>query len=285
MRAGRAAERVRNGRALRRDFFTRATVQGSGTNLMSEAAHPYSGQTGHTATRPKRARVTGKRRRPSKAAARLRKTSRPLVLIVDDDVDARAMYGEYLRAMGCVVFTASNGAVAIEKASALRPDVIVMDLAMPKVDGWTATSRLKASDRTQRIPVIALSAVELSRDSASAAGCDGFLAKPCLPELLWWQIRAVLGPRLRRVSAEPASSATRSSGRSICTGFRTPCASVLEEPALRPRKNGASVSRPHCVNRDRFVRLGGTRPVMALDSTSAQPYAGCYSPPRVRTRE
>lgn len=102
------------------------------------------------------------------------------------------MYGAYLRAVGCVVFTAHDGAVALEKAAALHPDVIVMDLAMPRVDGWTATSRLKASTRTRKIPVIALSAVEASRDSAHAAGCTTFLAKPCLPELLWWQIRTLL---------------------------------------------------------------------------------------------
>lgn len=114
------------------------------------------------------------------------------MLIADDDPDARTIYGSYLRAMGCSVFTARDGAVAVEKAAALCPDVIVMDLAMPHVDGWTATTQLRASRDTENIPVIALSAVDMGRDSARAAGCDGFLAKPCLPELLWWQIRALL---------------------------------------------------------------------------------------------
>ena len=151
----------------------------------------------HGLTRRKDRRATRRRTRGRQEArvagdARLRHTSRPLVLIADGDADARTMYGAYLRAMGCVVFTARDGAIAIEKADALCPDVIVMDLAMPQVDGWAAASRLKASSRTKRIPIIALSAVEMSRDSAHAAGCASFLAKPCLPELLWWRIRTLL---------------------------------------------------------------------------------------------
>jgi len=114
------------------------------------------------------------------------------VLIVDDDADARAIYGSYLRAMGCTVFTARDGAVGVEKAAALSPDVIVMDLAMPQLDGWEATTQIRSSKETEDIPVLALSALELSKDSAREAGCDGFLAKPCQPDLLWWQIRALL---------------------------------------------------------------------------------------------
>ncbi len=120
-------------------------------------------------------------------------SARPTILIVDDDADSRAMYSRYLLAMGCQVFTAHNGAVALEKANALWPDLIVMDLAMPILDGWTAIHRLKRSSWTHAIPIIALSAVELSRDRACAAGCDAFLAKPCLPEMLWWQVRSLLG--------------------------------------------------------------------------------------------
>src|SRR5262245_40918296 len=90
---------------------------------------------------------------------------RPMVLIVDDDADARAIYGSYLRAMGCTVFTARDGAVGVEKATALSPDLIVMDLAMPEVDGWDATSQLRASKETERIPVLALSALQVSKEA------------------------------------------------------------------------------------------------------------------------
>lgn len=116
------------------------------------------------------------------------------VLVVDDDRDARAMYGMYLRHVGCRVHTAPDGHAAIKKANSYVPDVIVMDLAMPRLDGWTASKWLKSSPATAHIPIIALSAVPMVREDARAAGCDGFLAKPCQPDLLWWQIRALLHP-------------------------------------------------------------------------------------------
>ena len=117
------------------------------------------------------------------------------VLIVDDDRDARSMYGMYLRHVGCRVRTARDGRVAITKANNWTPDVIVMDLAMPRLDGWTASRWLKSSPATAHIPIIALSAAAEAREDARAAGCDGFLAKPCQPDLLWWEIRALLDPR------------------------------------------------------------------------------------------
>ena len=104
------------------------------------------------------------------------------------------MYGIYLRHVGCKVRTARDGQVAINKAHSWTPDVIVMDLAMPRLDGWTASKWLKSSPKTARIPIIALSAAPMAREDARAAGCDGFLAKPCQPDLLWWEIRALLNP-------------------------------------------------------------------------------------------
>jgi CheY-like chemotaxis protein len=118
----------------------------------------------------------------------------PLVLIVDDDRDARAMYRTYLRHSGCKVRTARDGTKAIDQVRRHAPDVIVMDLAMPNLDGWTASTWLKSSPATAHIPIIALSAMPRARASARAAGCDAFLAKPCLPDLLWWEIRALLHP-------------------------------------------------------------------------------------------
>lgn len=115
------------------------------------------------------------------------------VLVVDDDRDSREMYRHYLSHVGCVVRTARNGLRAIEKVAQQPPDVIVMDLAMPGLDGWAASKRLKSAPQTAHIPIIALSAVQMAREGARAAGCDGFLAKPCLPDMLWWEIRAVLG--------------------------------------------------------------------------------------------
>ena len=116
------------------------------------------------------------------------------VLVVDDDRDARVMYRMYLRHVGCKVRTAGAGQVAITKANNWTPDVIVMDLSMPRLDGWTASRLLKSEPATAHIPIIALSAASHAREDARACGCDGFLAKPCQPDLLWWEIRALLRP-------------------------------------------------------------------------------------------
>ena len=80
------------------------------------------------------------------------------------------------------------------RSCALTPDVIVMDLAMPHMDGWTAIPRLKTAYETWRIPIIALSGVESAGARIREMGCSAFLAKPCLPELLLWQIRPLLPP-------------------------------------------------------------------------------------------
>jgi CheY-like chemotaxis protein len=120
------------------------------------------------------------------ARARQAKHDKPLVLVVDDFEDNRAMYAEYLLYSGYAVEQAANGEEAIERAEKFLPDVIVMDLSLPVMDGWEATRRLKRDERTKHIPVIALTGHALAGHSQGAkeAGCDDFLAKPCLPETL-----------------------------------------------------------------------------------------------------
>jgi two-component system cell cycle response regulator DivK len=110
----------------------------------------------------------------------------PLVLVVDDFEDNRAMYAEYLAHSGYRVEQAANGEEAVEITRRLKPDVVVMDLSLPIMDGWEATRRLKAEEGTRHIPVIALTGHALAGHSRGAreAGCDAFLAKPCLPEKL-----------------------------------------------------------------------------------------------------
>src|SRR5205807_9357571 len=84
------------------------------------------------------------------------KPDRPRVLVVDDYPDAREMYTEYLEFSGFEVVQASNGAEALERAIDTIPDIILMDLSLPVMDGWEATRRLKADRRTWDIPVVAL---------------------------------------------------------------------------------------------------------------------------------
>ena len=116
------------------------------------------------------------------------------VLIVDDFEDNRAMYAEFLRYSGFDVAEASNGAEAIEMTQSLAPDVVIMDLSLPVLDGWEATRRLKSDARTRHIPIVALTghALEGHSQGAIAAGCDEFLAKPCLPETLLQTVLDVL---------------------------------------------------------------------------------------------
>jgi CheY-like chemotaxis protein len=86
----------------------------------------------------------------------------PLVLIVDDFEDNREMYAEYLSYSGYRVEQASDGEQAVELAQRIRPDVVVMDLSLPVMDGWEATRRLKSDPRTRNIPVIALTGHSLA---------------------------------------------------------------------------------------------------------------------------
>jgi two-component system, cell cycle response regulator DivK len=107
-------------------------------------------------------------------------TDKPFVLVVDDNVDGREMLVEYLRHRGLDVVAASGGQVALDYAVQHRPDLILMDLQMPGMDGWTATQQLKAHPNTRDIIVIALTAHALSAQEqlARAAGCDAFVTKP-----------------------------------------------------------------------------------------------------------
>jgi CheY-like chemotaxis protein len=125
-------------------------------------------------------------------------TAAPLVLLVDDYADTRDLYGMYLAGHGYRIAEAEDGIEAIEKASALAPTVILMDLAMPRLDGWTATERLKSEPSTAGIPIICLTAHTRQEEVARAmrSGCDGFLTKPCLPNVVAAEIERVLqGPR------------------------------------------------------------------------------------------
>ncbi len=137
----------------------------------------------------------------------------PSVLVVDDYEDNRQMYAELLAYAGYQVTEAKDGAEAIATTLRILPDLVVMDLSLPVIDGWEATRRLKADERTRHIPVLALTghAPEgLAGHSKSAhdAGCDAFLAKPCSPERLLELVHETLArhPRsVRKVRVQPRS--------------------------------------------------------------------------------
>jgi two-component system, cell cycle response regulator DivK len=136
---------------------------------------------------------------------------RPLVLVVEDYQDAREMYAAYLQFSGYEVAEATDGAQAIEKTLELMPDIILMDLALPKMDGWEATRRLKSDARTTHIPIVALTGHALAghAEGARQAGCDSFVTKPCLPDALVAEIERMLAAR----SVDPEKRSSKATSR------------------------------------------------------------------------
>ena len=128
------------------------------------------------------------------ASRRASDRTRPLVLIVEDQSDLRQLYVQELTISGFDVIEAANGLDAIAHSSSQYPDVILMDLSLPVLDGWEATRRLKSDSRTAHIPVVALTAHDGSGElqRATRAGCDWFVPKPCPPNDLIEEVRRVL---------------------------------------------------------------------------------------------
>jgi CheY-like chemotaxis protein len=115
-----------------------------------------------------------------------------VILIADDTTDSRDLYAEYFETRGFSVVTARDGVDAVQAALEHVPEVIVMDLAMPQIDGITAIQRIKADARMQQTRVIILSGYHFAVEkSALEAGADLFLRKPCLPERLELHVNAL----------------------------------------------------------------------------------------------
>jgi CheY-like chemotaxis protein len=116
------------------------------------------------------------------------------ILYVEDNEDNVYMLTRRLERRGYSVIVAGDGAAGVEQAKAETPDVILMDLSLPVLDGWEASRRLKAAPETRAIPIIALSAhvLEGDRQKALAAGCDDFDSKPVDFDRLLGKIEAVL---------------------------------------------------------------------------------------------
>jgi CheY-like chemotaxis protein len=122
----------------------------------------------------------------------------PRILIVEDHDDTRKMYAQYFSYVGSEVITARNGRSALNKARTLKPSVIVLDLMMPEMDGWSALRDLKSDERTSGIPVIIVTGHDLGQyleNAALAAGAAVYLSKPCLPDELARHVRSVLDRR------------------------------------------------------------------------------------------
>ena len=118
------------------------------------------------------------------------------VLLVEDNEDNLVVYRTILEHVGYKVIEARDGEEGVLQARQHRPDLILMDISIPKIDGWEATQRLKSDANTREIPIIALTAhaLEEDRQKAVQAGCDGYLAKPVEPRRVVQEVERFVGP-------------------------------------------------------------------------------------------
>ena len=119
-----------------------------------------------------------------------------VVLIADDDMDIRSIARDYLTAMGFDAHVAANGAEALEQMELLKPDVLVLDLSMPRIDGWDVARRIRQNPQLRHTRILAFTAHAFKSDEEKAreAGCDAYLSKPFVPEALLEQVQRLLKP-------------------------------------------------------------------------------------------
>lgn len=117
------------------------------------------------------------------------------ILIIEDDPDNRRVTETALRCAGHEVTSATDGIEALERLEGYRPDLILIDLQLPRLDGWATARRIKARPDLGSTPIIALTGFALKGDEAAAraAGCDDYLVKPCRPALLREKVDRWLG--------------------------------------------------------------------------------------------
>jgi two-component system, cell cycle response regulator DivK len=113
------------------------------------------------------------------------------ILVVEDQIDNQQILHDLLTSVGYEILLAENGEQALTAAAAERPDLIVMDIQLPLLDGYEATRRIKANPELRAIPIIVVTSYALSGDEgkARAAGCDAYVTKPFSPRALLAKIR------------------------------------------------------------------------------------------------
>ena len=117
------------------------------------------------------------------------------ILVIEDQEDNRRIVRDLLTSVGYEVLEAVSGEEGLERAERERPDLILMDIQLPGLDGYEATRRLKASPELREIPIIAVTSYALSGDEVKAeqAGCDAYVSKPFSPRALLGKVREYLG--------------------------------------------------------------------------------------------
>ncbi|MGH7826862.1 MAG: response regulator [Candidatus Binatia bacterium] len=125
---------------------------------------------------------------------------KPRILLTEDNTDAAEIIAFVLKFFGYDVVVAKDGVEAVESAMSLRPDLIIMDMMMPRMDGFEAVSELRRHSETKTIPILAVTAMAgpEGRKKCLAVGCDEYLPKPISPK--------TLGPAIQRLLRLPATS-------------------------------------------------------------------------------
>jgi len=120
------------------------------------------------------------------------------ILVVEDQEDLRGVLRDLLTGSGYTVLEAGDGEAGVAKANSNRPDLILMDIEMPVIDGYEAARRIKADPFLKPIPIIAVSsfAIKGDEEKARAAGCDHYVTKPYSPMQLLRLIRGFFGDKL-----------------------------------------------------------------------------------------
>ncbi len=116
-------------------------------------------------------------------------------MVADDDFDNRTIAQEALEAAGYEVLLATNGVETLEKASAEKPAVLLLDLSMPKLNGWEVAKQIRQMPHLSGMAIVAFTAHALVGDElkAKASGCDDYISKPCLPKDVVQKVASWIG--------------------------------------------------------------------------------------------
>lgn len=159
------------------------------------------------------------------------------ILYVEDDVSSRMLVNQVLRAAGYEVMEAEDGMAGIRLAQENRPDLILMDINMPGLDGYAAATKIKGMPGLADTPIIAVTAnvVEGDRERALTAGCDGYLPKPIDVDALPDQIDEFLGGRRERVDKEAERSYLREHSQRLVDRLEEKVAALTRSDAMKSR--------------------------------------------------
>ena len=174
------------------------------TLCLSTPPAPWRDSSLHLSCGPMRRPATGRNRSPALGTAGGRyclipdprmMAEAPTVLLIEDNDDNLRIYSTILTYAGYRVLEATDGEAGLASARTAQPDLILMDVSIPKIDGWEATRILKADPATSSIPVIALTAHALAsdRERADQIGFDGYISKPAEPRLVLAEVERRLG--------------------------------------------------------------------------------------------